>query len=1248
MRKLRVKHSPLVLIVSINLILLSCNKSPNTIPFPQHESEFSAPVTKPLTFGKPRKIEWTFLSNDSIKPPDEKPFSLATLPSKPFPGLLPSPLLRPMQVHHLHWEKLPRSALAVNDIVARPLKFKTSILGEPQKTKAGLPRLKDGARESIFLLGQDQGLSGTVISSFTQDKNGTLWIATDNGVDRFDGEFFEIYTREQGLTSNYRTGVFADSKERVWTFYIQPYGLELIDKKTRTLKRPELIEGSIGKFVTGVIEDKKGRIWVSTWNGGLSIIDDTAGTIRHIDKKDGLSSNKINCIMEDSKGRIWIGLYESGIDVLDVEQLSLFHLDKRSGLFDDKVQTINESPSGAIFVGTNEDVQIIDQGTGIISQLDAQNGLNVGRHVSSITFQDDVAWIGTAGEGVQLFDLASQTISHLNTKKGLSNDDISNVFTDIHGQIWIGTFAGEINIYDTRGGSFQHLTSADGLNNKSTWYYALVEDNKNRKWIGTHGEGIDVLDEQKQTIQHLGQAEGLGSNDVLDLMIDSKERIWIGCSGMNPSDVKVNQVDLHAGTIKSFGIAQGFRYNDSEVNFLEDRKGAIWISKGGLHVFDEKNHSVKLIKKDQSLISNTIWDLTEDMDGEIWIGAEDGVYVIDSAANELRLITNKEIHGMNILSCKIDSRGLIWISTYGNGVIMVNKKEGTITNFSVNEGLTDRLALSVIERNGSIYIGTGKGLSVLTPFTETDPTDSSSGMKWRVGSFAKSQGLLRVDHNPASMLSSDGRLWFGIADVLTTMKEVVDDTNVPTPLIIGIDILEKHQPFTSQKWRKEKLKETDTIWNTTLDTFYLASSIPPDTSLRSGIRWDDVNADGVPEGLELPYNKNHLTFRFSGVHLDNLDKTRYRFVLEGNDETWSKVTDRYFADYRNLAPGRYVFKVSAKGANEHWSKPATMSFTVLPPWWKSNWAYGFYSLCLGGLLFFVGQIQHARVVKRERERSREVELAQAKQIEKAYHELKTTQQQLIHAEKMASLGEVTAGIAHEIQNPLNFVNNFSELNRDLLQEMKQEIDKGSLNEIRGIVDDVISNEEKINLHGKRADSIVKGMLQHTRTGSGQKELTDLNSLIDESLRLSYNGFRARDKNFESVTDLNLDSSIGKVSIIPQDVGKVLFNLFSNAFYAVSEKKKAIPGNFTPTVSVRTARVGGNIYINIKDNGMGIPTKNKDKVFQPFFTTKPTGQGTGLGLSLSYDIVKAHGGEIKVDSEEGEGTEFVVVLLLQAL
>lgn len=291
----------------------------------------------------------------------------------------------------------------------------------------------------------------------------------------------------------------------------------------------------------------------------------------------------------------------------------------------------------------------------------------------------------------------------------------------------------------------------------------------------------------------------------------------------------------------------------------------------------------------------------------------------------------------------------------------------------------------------------------------------------------------------------------------------------------------------------------------------------------------------------------------------------------------------------------------------------------------------------------------ASLEKEVAERTQDL-IHQKETLQKTVEDLKSTQKQLVHAEKMASLGELTAGIAHEIQNPLNFVNNFSEVSNELIQEVFEEYEKkeGKYDKklVKDILNDLKNNLEKITHHGKRADSIVKGMLQHSRSSAGKKEKTDLNQLVDEYLRLSYHGLRAKDKSFNAEFTTDLDPEVPALEIVPQDIGRVVLNLINNAFYAVNEKrislqKEGEKETYQPKVSVSTKKSGKKITLKVQDNGGGMPEEVKEKVFQPFFTTKPTGEGTGLGLSLSYDIVKAHGGEIKIESSPESGTALII-------
>jgi signal transduction histidine kinase len=396
------------------------------------------------------------------------------------------------------------------------------------------------------------------------------------------------------------------------------------------------------------------------------------------------------------------------------------------------------------------------------------------------------------------------------------------------------------------------------------------------------------------------------------------------------------------------------------------------------------------------------------------------------------------------------------------------------------------------------------------------------------------------------------------------------------------------------------------------------------------------------EKIELPFSQNTFTVDFNAVDFHSSGAIKYYYLLEGFEKEWHDIGAEHKAYYFGVPPGTYTLRIRAINSEGSLAEKK-LTVVITPPWWRTPWAYMIYALLFLLAGWGIYRFQKQQILAKERQRTEERERAQAKEIEKAYTELKATQAQLIQSEKMASLGELTAGIAHEIQNPLNFVNNFSEVNKELAEELEQEIDKGNYAGAKSIAKDIKDNEGKINEHGKRADAIVKGMLQHSRSGTGIKEPTNINALADEYLRLAYHGLRAKDKQFNAVIKTDFDQGIGNINIIPQDFGRVILNLINNAFYAVDEKKKRIGDGYEPTVSISTLKHNGKVEISVKDNGMGIPKKIVDKIFQPFFTTKPTGQGTGLGLSLAYDNIKAHGGEIKVESKEGEGSTFTIVL-----
>jgi signal transduction histidine kinase len=560
-----------------------------------------------------------------------------------------------------------------------------------------------------------------------------------------------------------------------------------------------------------------------------------------------------------------------------------------------------------------------------------------------------------------------------------------------------------------------------------------------------------------------------------------------------------------------------------------------------------------------------------------------------------------------------DKQGEPWFGTYaGGGLVNVDPEKRIITAYGESKGLLHNDINSGLKELltkddfGHFWLPTQRGLSVFDPETKS------------FISYFEKDGFQPYARSYRSIKTSNGDIWIGGYNGLNR--------------IVPADLLKKDTTLASVVITQV----------TILDSAYFR---PDGKIFKKSVAYTN--------DFRVKYWQKDISFDFVALHYLRPEDNQYSWKLENYDKDWSVPSKERKASYTNLSPGDYVFRVKASNADGVWNEEGIfITMTILPPWWNTWWAYIVYAL-----LFIVALRSYS--IWRERNLRIEKEHLQLKvdertsELKKSLEDLKSAEAQLIQSEKMASLGELTAGIAHEIQNPLNFVNNFSEVNSELIEEALDENKKGNNPELKSILNDLKENESKIIHHGKRAESIVKAMLLHSRGSSGHKEPVDINALCDEYLRLSYHGFRAKDKSFNADYKTDFDPNLPKINVVPQDIGRVLLNLINNAFYAVQVEtqnsaslQQTLPQpqpDHKPTVIVSTKNMGKHVEIRVKDNGLGIPSEIKDKIFQPFFTTKPTGSGTGLGLSLAYDIVKAHGGEINVETKERVGTEFIIHL-----
>ncbi|MBT8220686.1 MAG: GHKL domain-containing protein, partial [Bacteroidia bacterium] len=626
--------------------------------------------------------------------------------------------------------------------------------------------------------------------------------------------------------------------------------------------------------------------------------------------------------------------------------------------------------------------------------------------------------------------------------------------------------------------------------------------------------------------------------------------------------------------------------------WLCTQSGLFRLRNKGIERFDLTEHEYS------SGVSNEVTKVVESRRGGLWIQTNDGIFFIDETTEKIErhghpgsggdVLTSQDINALHE-----DKDGILWVGTWQGGLNRYNPETGEIKVYDIDSGLPSMSVQGILgdEKNGALWLSTFSGMSRFNIETEQfmnfTPADGA-------------QSLLYADG--AAYITSDGLFVFGGS--------------------MGINLFDP-----------DDISE---------------NSLPPKVQITDfKIGSESMDAESINSATENPialqHNQNNLSIDYTGIQHDNPSENRFAYRIDNYDDDWRDVGLLRSAYYYNLPPGEYNFQVIAANSNGVWSEPVSLAFNISPPWWRTWWAYLTYGfLIAAGLIYLDGWRKH-QLVKKERALAKEKELEHAREIEKAYSELKSTQAQLIQSEKMASLGELTAGIAHEIQNPLNFVNNFSDVSNELLAEMKEEIVQGNTEDALEIVDDLSQNLSKINLHGDRASSIVQNMLQHSRPSSDEKIETDINALCDEFVRLSFHGLRAKDKTFNAAIETNFDKELPKLQVVAQDIGRVFLNIMNNAFYAVDQRNKRNENGFKPTVSISTKNKKEKIEISIKDNGSGIPPNQVDKIFEPFFTTKPTGKGTGLGLSLSYDIIKAHGGELKVESEIGKGSAFIIEL-----
>jgi signal transduction histidine kinase/ligand-binding sensor domain-containing protein len=1077
--------------------------------------------------------------------------------------------------------------------------------------------------------GLDEGLSQGETYHMIKDVKGFLWIGTEYGLNRFDGNSFKIYLHERNnnrslIDNDVRNGLVEDSLHNIWIGSRR--GLSRFNIKTEdftnfvadSVKRKDLspinpfwatntevlcIEGQ--SLITSYNIHTAAKKVLAALTGFENSFDDTSVPYSVFDG----STKTVWCLVPNPKGNAM--LLEVSLYTSRIKTFPLPHYSKSTYL--DAEAMCYDAARNCIWINDNE--------------------------------------------GLLQFTLSDKQFHHINALSKYEHvkdyGRFVGITLDQQGRVWFATNPLGIIIYDPGNGSVSFPFPADPVLQKETGdkNACLYTDRNGIIWSGFWlMKGIDGIFPFNAVVKHYTSSpkkDSLNSDGVLRAMDAGNGNVWIGtANGINILDTKTNKFHaLQEQDLPGLHAPNGF----IGVAAIDTVMQKAWLHTGnGFFKVD------MLTKKCTSIIFRDLDNKTVPGEGfPEFDGQEIFITNSDDYRNEDRV---------HVFILKLDSDTAHEILSFANLPFNILNTVPIKDHLLFLQGDEDEKSNQAYENKN------GRWLRLHTPidsirwtsicYIKEDDTYWVAGEKKLfhldnnfhiIQTYGAENGLPEI---PIAGLINDnnGNIWFHT-------DRSIEELNVKTG---QIKILSEADGFEKQNFDLLPFADKDAGGNiyycggyngvgfnkispgnfiSTVSSVYLRSLAINQKPflLKASIDHTDT--------LTLKYNQTKIEIETGIIDFYSRGKSRIRYKLESNglQASWQYAPYYYTIRFEGLEPGSYDLIVQASNASNEFNGPVRkLHIHISPPFWETWWFRIIAFVFVAAVTYLLFQYR-SRNLRRKNIVLEEKVLHRTTELKHSLEELRSAQAQLIQSEKMASLGELTAGIAHEIQNPLNFVNNFSEASNELLDEMNEELAAGNGQSAIKIGHDVKQNLEKILHHGKRADAIVKSMLQHSRKSAGQREATDINVLCDEYLRLSYHGMRAKDKAFHAELETKFDYTARKINVIPEDIGRVLLNVCNNAFYAVTEKKKTAGGEYQPTVSVQTKKLKDTIEIIIKDNGPGISKNIVDKIFQPFFTTKPTGQGTGLGLSLAYDIINAHGGKIKVESKESEGAEFIVML-----
>ena len=1107
---------------------------------------------------------------------------------------------------------------------------------------------------------------------------GNLWVGTiDGGLNRFnrDTEDFIAFRHDpeddRSLSHDIVWAIHIDSKGTIRVGTGDPFGRDALgglnefEPATGTFRRyihdPRDPTSLTGTTVTSIHEDPSGSLWVGAL-GGLNFFDPETGNFTQI----GDNASVLN-LMEDRSGVLWNGTWDKGARALDRLANRFVHYGHEPGnpnsIAIGDVMAVREVPAGSeiVWIGTwGSGLTRLNRETGEIRQYppDPDNPRSLSHHLarSLLETRDGTLWIGTWG-GLNRYNPQTDDFTNWvpdpDDSTSISHQGVRAMLEDSRGNLWLGTWGGGLNLFDREGGTFRSwLLDPDSDNPGTNQVGVVYEDELDRLWVSNNNGDLYLFDrdELKFTDKFLDDNDFIGAHNAI--LSGAGGRLWLG--GFEG----VIDFDPATGDYVSYDEADGVGHKQIK-GLMRDKAGRLWASTNdGVSRFDAstktwRNYSVADGLSQGKFESRAYYASPT---GEFYLGGSEGVEVFfpdqvqddprppKVAITELRLFDEV-------------------VEPSDDSPLEFNILETTHVElpYDQNEVGFSFAGLHFVrpEQNQYMYKlepydkdWSDSSTQRTAHYTNLDPGAYTFSVRAsnNDGVWSEEEASLRLFIHPPFWAT----WWFRLAGLGLLVG------------LIGVGFSVRTRQLQQRSRELEALvaRRTDELKerNTQLEQSQtIVEAINKETSFRrllTQILEESRVIPGVEKATAIVYLPEEGVFRVrasSGWDVASMEHIRL---------TPAEASARYVDRSTELAPDIFVAKGVRElaGADQMAEFGDVASFLVLRIVVEGQ---------INGYLVFdnltdadafedrdvalLGRLKEhiqsafikTRLLESLRDQNDQIS-AQRAELQRTLDSLRSTQDRLVQSEKMASLGALTAGIAHEIKNPLNFVNNFSEMSAELTDELVEELSnrredlpKDFVDELEGILKGLKINAQKISEHGRRADSIVQNMLQHSSGGAGERQEIDLNEMLDEYLSLAYHGIRARESDFTASLVKNLDDSLPPVECVPQDMGRVFLNLIGNAFDALHQYGSK---DGEPTVIVSTSNSGGRVEVRISDNGPGIPKDIRDRIFEPFFTTKPTGSGTGLGLSMAYDIVtKGHGGELEVVSEDGKGATFVITL-----